>query len=149
MEDTTMRHNSTVLAALGLIVLPQVIGAQDSRAAVPFVVGEELTYKATFGKIHAGTARMRVDCIEIVRGRPAYHLIFTIDGGIPFFRVHDRYESWVDVQTLSSLRHVQHISEGGYHRNTTFEIFPDRGLYQKNGEALQPSVAHPLDDGSF
>src|SRR6476620_8396204 len=136
MEDTTMRHNSTVLAALGLIVLPQVIGAQDSRAAVPFVVGEELTYKATFGKIPAGTARMRVDCIEIVRGRPAYHLVFTIDGGIPFFRVHDRLGSWVDVQTLSSLRHRQQVSEGHYKRTTTYEIYPERAAYQKNGDSL-------------
>jgi len=149
MEDTTMRHNSTVLATLGLMILPQVSGAQDSRAAVPFVVGEELTYKATFGKIPAGTARMRVDCIEIVRGRPAYHLVFTIDGGIPFFRVHDRYESWVDIETLSSLRHRQQVSEGHYKRTTTYEIYPERAAYQKNGDSLVASVSNPLDDGSF
>ena len=118
-------------------------------APVPFAVGEELHYKASFAGIHAGSAVMKVVGIENVRGRPAYHLVFTIDGGIPFYRVRDRYESWIDVQTLSSLRHVQNISEGGYHRNTTFEIFPDRAQYQKNGEAPQASVANPLDDGSF
>ena len=61
--------------------MPLVSGAQntavvrevsrDARQAVPFVVGEELTYRATFGKIRAGTARMRVDGIEMERGRPA------------------------------------------------------------------------------
>lgn len=118
-------------------------------APVPFAVGEELTYRATFGGIPAGNARMRVDGIELVRGRPAYHVVFSIDGGIPFFRVHDRYESWIDITTLASLRHTQNISEGRYSRNTTYEIYPDRALYQKDAEPMEASVAHPLDDGSF
>lgn len=118
-------------------------------AAVPFSVGEELVFHATFGGLPAGTARMRVDGIDTVRGRPAYHVVFTVDGGLPFFRVHDRYESWMDVETLSSLRHEQHVSEGRYHRNTTYEIMPERAEYRKNDGAPQPSVANPLDDGSF
>jgi hypothetical protein len=118
------------------------------RAPVPYRVGEELTYKATFGVIPAGTARMRVDGVEMVRGRPAYHVVFTLDGGVPFFRVHDRYDSWIDVQTLSSLRHVQKISEGRYKRTTTYEIYPERGVYEQ-GDSTHASVAHPLDDGSF
>ena len=119
-----------------------------SRAAVPFSVGEELTYKASFGGIPAGTARMRVDGIEMVRGRPAYHVVFTIDGGVPLFRVRDRYESWIDVQTLASLRHRQQISEGRYKRTTTYEIYPERGTYEE-GDSVYASVSHPLDDGSF
>ncbi len=118
------------------------------RAPVPYRVGEELTYKAKFGAIPAGTARMRVDGIEMVRGRQAYHVVFTLDGGIPFFRVHDRYDSWIDVQTLSSLRHTQNISEGRYKRTTTYEIYPEREAYQQ-GDSTHPSVSHPLDDGSF
>lgn len=118
-------------------------------APVPFAVGEELTYKATFGGIPAGTARMRVDGIELVRGRPAYHVVFSVDGGIPLFRVHDRYESWIDLETLSSLRHRQQISEGRYHRNTTYEIYPERAEYQKQGDSVRASVSNPLDDGSF
>ncbi|MEO6877467.1 MAG: DUF3108 domain-containing protein [Gemmatimonadaceae bacterium] len=123
--------------------------ATVSMAHVPFAVGEELVYHATFGVLPAGTARMRVQGIDTVRGRPAYHVVFAIDGGIPFFRVHDRYESWIDVETLSSLRHTQSISEGRYHRTTTYELYPDLAEYQKNDEPIQPSVSAPLDDGSF
>jgi hypothetical protein len=118
-------------------------------APVPFAVGEELVYRATFGGLPAGTARMRVDGIEIVRGRPAYHVVFSIDGGIPLFRVRDRYESWIDVETLASLRHRQQISEGRYKRNTTYEIYPERAEYQKQGDSVRASVSNPLDDGSF
>jgi hypothetical protein len=118
-------------------------------ALVPFAVGEELVFRATFGKLPAGTARMRVQGVDTVRGRLAYHVAFTIDGGIPFFRVHDSYESWIDVETLSSLRYTQTISEGRYHRNTTYELFPERAEYQRDTDDPQPSVASPLDDGSF
>src|SRR6185312_1866315 len=98
-------------------------------AAVPFAVGEELVYSATFGFVHAGAGRMRVEGIDTIRDRPAYHVVFALDGGVPFFRVHDRYESWIDVETLSSLRYIQTISEGRYHRHTVFEIFPERAEY--------------------
>jgi len=118
-------------------------------APAPFAVGEELTYKATFGGIPAGSAKMRVDGIEIVRGRAAYHVVFSIDGGVPLARVHDRYESWIDVQTLASLRHRQDISEVRYKRKTTYEIYPERATYQKDDEPAEASVANPLDDGSF
>jgi hypothetical protein len=141
----------------GLVHAPSAIAAgvaAPSRSAVvfasaPFAVGEELTYRATFGGLPAGSARMRVDGIEMVRGRPAYHVLFSIDGGVPFYRVHDRYESWIDVQTLASLRHRQDISEGRYSRKTNYEIYPERAAFQKDDEPAEASVANPLDDGSF
>ena len=127
----------------------QAAGSTVSVASVPYAVGEELTYRATFSGIPAGTARMRVDGIELVRGRPAYHVVFSVDGGVPLFRVHDRYESWIDVETLASLRHRQQISEGRYHRTTSYEIYPERAEYQKQGDSVRASVSNPLDDGSF
>jgi hypothetical protein len=153
-----MRGTSLLLAALGGTMggapAPRAAGAQEvaaptSAAPVPFAVGESLTYKASFGRIHAGTARMAVDGIEVVRGRPAYHVVFTLDGGIPFLRVRDRYESWIDVETLASLRHRQVISEGHYKRTTTYEIYPERVAYRRDADTLEASVRDPLDDASF
>ena len=118
-------------------------------AAVPFAVGEELVFKAKFGILPAGGAKMRVEGIDTVRGRPAYHVVFTIDGGVPLFRVHDRYDSWIDRETLSSLRYHQQISEGPVHRSKKYEIFPEKAVYQQDSSALEPSVSNPLDDGSF
>ena len=51
--------------------------------------------------------------------------------------------------TLSSLRHRQQISEGGSKRTTSYEIYPERSTYQKQGGPEQASVGNPLDDGSF
>lgn len=141
----------SIVRAPSAIAAPLAAPARSAATFVPapFAVGEELNYKATFGGIPAGSARMRVDGIEIIRGRPAYHVLFSIDGGVPFYRVHDRYESWIDVQTLASLRHRQDITEGRYKRRTTYEIFPERASYQKDDEPMEASVANPLDDGSF
>ena len=157
-----MRNLTKTIGALGVALVTSSAAAQPAQlkvvqtstasvnvASVPFAVGEELTYKATFGGIPAGSARMRVDGIEIVRGRPAYHVVFSVDGGIPLFRVHDRYESWIDVETLASLRHKQVVSEGRYKRTTNYEIYPEQGQYQKQGDSLRASVSNPLDDGSF
>lgn len=145
-----LNRSTYILAAAGMFVLSgATAGAQEHAARLPFTVGEELTYHATFARLPAGTARMRVEGVDTVRGRPAYHLVFAIDGGIIGFRVHDRYESWIDVATLASLRHVQQISEGRYHRSTVYEIYPESATYQKDAGPMQPSVSQPLDDGSF
>jgi Protein of unknown function (DUF3108) len=148
-----MRAVATSAAALfiaGLLPAQPATSEQGPPIApVPFAVGEELVFHAKFGVLPAGTARMRVEGIDIVRGRAAYHVVFAVDGGVPFFRVHDRYDSWIDIETLSSLRHRQQISEGRYRRNTTYEIMPERGEYQKNDEPPRATVANPLDDGSF
>jgi hypothetical protein len=167
--DVARRAGARLAVAVTLAVTAPALGAQGAAprlgyaasvatmptapaavfARVPFGVGEELRYRATFGGVPAGSATMRVEGIERVRGRLAYHVVFAIDGGIPLYRVRDRYESWIDVETLASLRHRQQISEGRYKRTTTYEIYPERAEYRKNDEAPQPSVRDPLDDGSF
>lgn len=141
---------ATGVAVAQALVSPAAVSpAAFVAAPVPFAVGEELRYSASFAGIRAGSAAMRVVGIDNVRGRPAYHIVFTIDGGIPLYRVRDRYDSWVDVQTLASLRYVQDIHEGGYNRSTRYEIFPEKAQYRKDEGALQSSVSNPLDDGSF
>lgn len=148
-EGTCFRAILGRLALVAAFLAPLGAIAGQQRAVPPFSVGEELVYKATFGILPAGTARMRVEGIDTIRGRAAYHLSFAIDGGFIGFRIRDRYESWIDVATLSSLRHAQDISEGRYRRRTTYEIYPELGKYRKNDEPMQASVENPLDDGSF
>ena len=136
-------------AAAAVNVLPLSGAAPTIRVARPFNVGEELTYKVRFGRIPVGTARMTVAGVEEVRGHPTFHLVFTIDGGLPLFSVHDRYESWIDTLTLASRRHVQEIREGRYKRNRRYEIFPEERKYRENDDTLMASVDSPLDEGSF
>jgi hypothetical protein len=151
MQKTlSSRYRGAALLAATLALTGELSAQRaGARARVPFAVGESLTYRASFSGIDAGTATLRVERIDTVRGRPAYHVVLTIDGGLPLFAVQDRYDSWIDVETLASLRYRQEISEGPYRRSTTYEIYPERPEYRKNSEPIVPSVRKPLDEIAF
>ncbi|HEY6826514.1 MAG TPA: DUF3108 domain-containing protein [Gemmatimonadaceae bacterium] len=123
--------------------------AAPARAAhVPFKVGEKLEYQAKVNFMNAGKATMTVEDIVPIRGHQTYHTVFNIRGGILFFHVDDHYESWFDTTNLVSLRHIQHIDETKYSADKTYDFYPDRRVYVRNGQE-NPSVAEPLDEGSF
>jgi len=130
--------------------MPEQSDERVERSAPPFEVGEQLIYQVKYGRIPIGRASMTVTGIEDVRGKPAYHVAFKIDGGLPGLQVHDSYESWLDTATLASRRHVQEIREVRYRRTTRYEIYPEERQYRENDEdSLHASVASPLDEGSF
>lgn len=132
-------------------VVSESSGGSD-RAKVPFGVGERMEYEVRFGRVRVGRAHMEVVALEHLRGRAAWHTAFWVQGGNFLYRVNDVYESWIDAETLSSLRFVQELEEGG--RNTTrkFEIYPERAVFiqtNKPDPKEEKSVSNPLDDGSF
>ena len=47
-----------------------------------------------------------------------------------------------------SLHHVQHIDESKNSADRTYDFYPERKVYVRNG-VENPSVAEPLDEGSF
>ncbi|HXL85827.1 MAG TPA: DUF3108 domain-containing protein, partial [Gemmatimonadaceae bacterium] len=105
-----------------------------------------------FGALRVGNAQMEVVALDNLRGRPAWHTAFWVRGGNFLYRVHDVYESWMDAETLSSLRFVQELEEGGKDTERRFEIYPDRATFvqtSNNPATEEPSVSQPLDDGSF
>lgn len=137
----------SLLLLAGIAVTLAAASAEDP-IKVPFKVGERLTYQAKVNFLNAGTATMSVEGIADVRGRPTYHTIFNVKGKVLFFHVDDHYESWFDTATLVSLRHMQHIDESKYKSDKSYEFYPERQVYVRNGEE-RPSVAQPLDEGSF
>jgi len=142
------------LRSLGLATLclgaPASALAQDgARMPVPFGVGERLEYDVKYSNVRVGSGTMEVSGIAHVRGRETYHTVFTVRGGNIFYRVNDRYESWIDTRTGNSLRYRQDQHEGSRDVERLFEFFPDRAVFTENGEAEEPSVHNPLDDGSF
>ena len=126
------------------------ITAVSGRAPV-LVVGEHLEYDVSFGKLRVGRGSMSVRATTDVRGREAWHTVLAIRGGIPFFRVDDRLESWIDTQTFTSLRVVQQTHEGRYHRERRIELFPERRTMLEEGEGAveEPTVDEPLDEAAL
>lgn len=136
---------------------PRVTGASSTTAAFqaetsmlrPFTVGEKLTYNAKINFLHVGSGTMSVEGIDTIRGRPVYHTTFRVKGRMLFFSVNDRYESWFDTATFSSMRYKQNIDEGSYEADRHFEMYPERMTFSANNDGEQPGVAQPLDEGSF
>ena len=149
----------TSLIAIGLVAMSVATTTQAQTAAGttttadsrPFVPGERLSYDVYFGAIKVGTGSMEVRGIDTVRGRSAYHTTFRLNGGIPFYKVDDTFESWFATDDLASLRFNQDQNEGTKERQHRYEIYPERRTYDdlSDQDPEQASVADPLDDGSF
>ena len=140
--------NRPITQSAAIVRSPDAVST-SSRTPPPFSVGEKLTYNVKFGIIRVGSGYMQVAGVESLRGRDVWHTIFRTEGGTFFYHVNDLLESWFDTTSLSSLRFVQHIHEGGYVRERIYEIYPERAVYVYNQKPEQPSVSDPLDDGSF
>lgn len=146
---------AALLVASSVVVAPRAAAqtrdavAVDSPKRFAFGVGERLDYAVSFGGMRVGNGYIEVDGFQDVRGRDAYHTVFRVHGGTLFFKVDDRFDSWIDAETLSSLRFKQDQNEGGRDRERLYEIFPDRAVYADETGTEFPSVKEPLDDGSF
>ena len=148
-----------VLVAGTTIASPAFAQELDSIASITMpagrpttlVVGERLEYDVKFGRVRVGRGSMEVLETTDVRGREAWHTVFAIRGGIPFFRVDDRLESWIDTRSFTSLRFAQQTNEGRYHRERRIELFPDRTTMLESGDGAQeePTVHEPLDEGAL
>ena len=115
----------------------------------PWVVGEKLTYDAKVNFLHVGNGTMTVVGLDTLRGHTVWHTLFQVKGRMLFFSVNDKYESWFDTTTLSSIRYRQDIDEGSYEPKRLFDFFPERSTFQENEKPEEPSVPDPLDEGSF
>lgn len=89
-----------------------------SKQNSAFHAGEKLTYRLHYGIINAGEAVLEVkpDLLNI-KGRDVYHIIgtgYTTGTTDLFFKVRDRYETYLDKDALLPWYFVRRVEEGGY-----------------------------------
>jgi hypothetical protein len=126
--------------------------AAINPARTPFGPGERLEYQVKLGVASVGQGHMEVVGIDTIRGRPAYHVLMAIRGGLRFVaRVDNSLESWMDVQTLASHRFIQDQDELRTKRYRQFDFFHDtRRFVRADGEESGTMITNlPLDDISF
>ncbi len=89
-----------------------------------FKDGEQLEYRLHYGVINAGTAKLEVKKLsKKIAGREVYHIIGSgrSKGAFDwFFKVRDRYETYMDVDGVFPWMFVRNISEGGYKKHQTY-----------------------------
>ena len=148
--------------ALALVVAPRPapLAGQDSAhaslpavaavPAVPFPVGERMTYGAKYGIFSVGTAVMEVMGIDTLRGVETVHIQFRISGGALWYHLDQTLESWVGRRDFLSRRFRSIQDERDKHRERAYEIYPDSGFYREVGrDTTFATVAEPLDDAAF
>jgi len=100
--------------------IPNQLVADPLPSAVnkAFKQGEVLTYRMHYGMLNAGVAVLEVkpDLIE-VSGRKVYHIVgsgYTIGSTDWFYKVRDRYETYMDKDAMLPWMFVRRVDEGGY-----------------------------------
>lgn len=85
-----------------------------------FSSGENITFKVFYNVIglyvDAGTASFTATHVRY-NNRPAYHIVGLGSSNPTYdwiFKVRDRYESYLDTQTLKPMRFIRTVDEGGY-----------------------------------
>ncbi|HQQ94007.1 MAG TPA: DUF3108 domain-containing protein [Bacteroidia bacterium] len=106
------------------------IGAEHFDADLPqknnsaFREGEELKYRLHYGLINAGEAVLEVrPQLKEFGGRKVYHIIgkgYTTGTTDWFFKVRDRYETYLDRDALLPWYFVRRVDEGGFRFNQDY-----------------------------
>jgi hypothetical protein len=119
---------------------------------VPFGPGERTEYKVTYGIMgKVGESSLGIPEIDTIRGAPSYRIDFRLSGSIPFAKVNDHFQSWMDVRQLQSHRFDQNVHEVKYKRHRILDFHPDSGIWRRSDNGEMGVLAHPrpLDDLSF
>jgi hypothetical protein len=89
-----------------------------------FIAGEKLEYRLHYGIINAGIAKLEIkEGNKQISGRNVYHIIGTgrSKGAIDwFFKVRDRYETFLDIDGVFPWLFVRNVNEGGYKINQNY-----------------------------
>jgi len=148
-----------LLAALGLSAAAALaVAAPNAPAespfgaqALPFGPGERALYQVRLGGVSVGEGAMEVVGTERVQGHVTYRARLRVQGGLPFARVRDIFETWFDPDDLLSRRFHQDQQEVRYKRRRTFEFYPEQRSYVRldNGERGTLPTDRPLDEVAF
>jgi hypothetical protein len=114
-----------------------------------FKPGEKLVYRLSYGIFDAGEAVLTVDQTDkMVRGRKIWRVRGigkTISAFEWFYKVNDRYESYIDAEGLFPWMFVRRVNEGGYIINQDYTFYQHQNKVD-NGEGKDFNVPDLVQD---
>jgi len=121
----------TIALLISVFVLTSSLDADNEFCGirnVAFHQGESITFKVFYTLagmyIGAGEANFNVRLTSL-NGKPVYHAVGdgkTYSFYDSFFKVRDKYESYIDTSTLQPYRFVRDVYEGGYTKFQTVDF---------------------------
>lgn len=148
----------TMMALVALFVChAEEIDGEEDISTVPFKKidnkafkpGEKLIYRLTYGFMDAGEATLSVDETDkMVRGRKLWRVRGigkTISAFEWFYKVNDRYESYIDSEGLFPWLFVRRVDEGGYLINQDYTFYQHQNKVD-NGAGKKFDVPNMVQD---
>ncbi len=111
-----------------------------------FKGGEILKYRIHYGFIDAGVAEVEIKKEpHNIGSRKTFHVVGTgrTKGAFDwFFKVRDRYESYIDAQSMIPWAFVRRVNEGGYvkNQNVTFDQYKNTATSEKGTIVVPENV---------
>ncbi len=143
------------LAAVFLAFSTGIGYGQDLRTVKDpvFQVGEQLGYKLRYGFITAAEANIRVESSDVkFDNKPVYHLIAegrTAGSFNVFYKVRNRYDSYIDKIDLSPYLYTESIREANYRRSDRARFYQDekrivsnKGTFKGDGQTFDVLSAY-------
>jgi hypothetical protein len=124
MSGKVFKSNASVLSQIIPNETPvKELPVQENNA---FKAGEILSYRLHYGIIDAGVAVLEVKPeVLSVSGRNVYHIVgngYSKGSFDWFFKVRDRYETFIDKDALLPWMFVRRVNEGGYIINQDYKF---------------------------
>ena len=116
-----------------------------------FKKGEFLRYDVSYGYFDAAEATLEVKKYsQKINGRNTMHIVGKgrSRGALSiFFRVEDRYETYIDEEALLPWKFIRHVREGGYKldRNIKFNHYTNKAIVEQNDSQRYPVEPNTQD----
>jgi hypothetical protein len=118
-----------------------------------FKAGENLSYRLRYGFIIAAEASIKVFETETkFDNRPVFHLLAegrTAGSFNVFYKVKNRYDSYIDMETLRPYLYTENIREANYRRTDKVRFYQDekklvsnKGTFKGNGQTFDVVSAY-------
>lgn len=135
---------------LGLAMTSSQLVSYPSVSNNSFQAGEKLRYRITYGFMDAGEAVLEVKSTtkKGSGSRELLHVVGTgrtLGGFNAFYKVDDKYESYIDKKGVFPWQFVRRVDEGGYKINQDYTFKHDK-LKVDNGAGKEFTVPMAIQD---
>jgi hypothetical protein len=114
-----------------------------------FKPGEKMEWAVKYGIVEAGIAKIEIiDEGRKVAGRKVYHIkgVGESRGAFDwFFKVRDRYETYIDADGVFPWMFVRRIDEGGYVSNQDYSFFQSKNQVDNGAGKILPTPEYVQD----
>jgi len=113
-----------------------------------FGVGEKLRYRVSYGIIDAGEVTLEVKSSKKkINNKEMYHVVGegrTLGGFNAFYKVRDKYESYIVKDEMYPLYFKRRVNEGGYKISQDYSFFPNKNKVQTKSKSFK--TPHGIQD---